>query len=71
MNNTANTILNQALELNSNERATVVESLLFSLDRPDPKIDKIWAKESDDRVEAFNKGLIKKISQEKVFAKYR
>lgn len=71
MNNTANTILNQALELNSNERATVAESLLFSLDRPDPKIDKIWAKESDDRVEAFNKGLIKKISQEKVFAKYR
>jgi putative addiction module component (TIGR02574 family) len=70
MTNTANTILDQALELSSTERAVVAEKLLFSLDSPDSKIDAIWANEADSRVEAYNKGEIEAISSEKVFAKY-
>ncbi|MCK4842619.1 MAG: addiction module protein [Methylococcales bacterium] len=70
MINTANTILDQALELSSTERAVVAEKLLFSLDSPDSKIDAIWANEADSRVEAYNKGEIEAISSEKVFAKY-
>jgi putative addiction module component (TIGR02574 family) len=71
MANSANIILNQALELSASERANVAEKLLFSLDRPDSKIDALWAKEADSRVEAYKKGEIESISAEKVFAKYR
>ncbi len=70
MTNTANTILDQALELSSTERAVVAEKLLFSLDSPDSKIDAIWANEADSRVEAYNKGEIETMPSEKVFAKY-
>ncbi|GAW86253.1 conserved hypothetical protein [Bathymodiolus platifrons methanotrophic gill symbiont] len=70
MRNTANTILDQALELSATERAVVAEKLLFSLDIPDLKIDTIWAKEADSRVEAYNKGEIEAIPSEEVFAKY-
>ena len=70
MTNTANAILDQALELSATERATVAEKLLFSLDSPDSKIDAIWAKEADSRVEAYNKGEIEAIPSEEVFAKY-
>lgn len=71
MTNSANMILNQALELSASERANVAEKLLFSLDKPDAKIDVLWAREADSRVEAYNKGEIEGIPAEKVFAKYR
>ena len=64
-------ILDQALELSATERADVAEKLLFSLDSPDSKIDAIWAKEVDARVEAYEKGEIKAVSAEEVFDKYQ
>ena len=70
MSNSANMILDQALELSATERAIVAEKLLFSLDSPDSKIDAIWAKEVDSRVEAYKKGEIEAIPSEEVFAKY-
>ena len=71
MTNSENMVLDQALGLSATERANVAEKLLFSLDTPDSKIDAIWAKEADSRVEAYKKGEIEAISAEEVFAKYR
>ena len=71
MTNSANSILNQALELSALERADVAERLLFSLETPNSKIDAIWAKEVDARVEAYEKGEIKAVSAEEVFDKYQ
>ncbi len=71
MTNSANMILDQALELSATERAIVAEKLLFSLDSPGSKIDDLWAKEADFRVEAYKKGEIKAIPAEEVFAKNR
>jgi putative addiction module component (TIGR02574 family) len=71
MANSANLILDQALELSATERASVAERLLFSLDSPDSKIDALWAKEADSRIEAYNKGKIEAVPAEEVFAKYR
>ncbi len=71
MSNTANIILDQALELSPSERADVAEKLLFSLDNPDSEMDKLWAKEADNRVEEYNKGNLETISAEEVFTKYR
>ena len=70
MSNTANIILDQALELSPSERADVAEKLLFSLDSPDAEMDKLWAKEADKRVEEYKKGNLEKVSAEDVFAKY-
>lgn len=67
---TMNSVLDQALELSSTERADVAEKLLYSLDMPDPKMDAIWAKEADARVEAYKKGEIETVTIEEVFAKY-
>jgi putative addiction module component (TIGR02574 family) len=71
MTNTENMVLDQALGLSAAERANVAEKLLFSLDTPDSKIDAVWAKEADSRVEAYKKGKTETISAEEVFAKYR
>jgi len=71
MTESANTILNQALELTASERSDVAEKLLSSLDSPDSRIDSVWAKEADARVEAFERGEIGTTSAEEVFMKYR
>ncbi len=71
MANTANFILNQALELSASECANVAEKLLVSLNSPDSEIDALWEKEADSRIEAYKKGGIETISAEKVFTKYR
>jgi len=71
MTNSKNIVLDQALGLSAAERANIAEKLLFSLDTPDSKIDALWAKEADSRVEAYKKGDVGAISAEEVFAKYR
>lgn len=71
MGKSANLILDQALELSATERADVAEKLLFSLDSPDSKIDALWAKEADARVEAYKNGKLETVSAEEVFSKYR
>ena len=70
MANSASMILDKALELSAAERANVAEKLLCSLDNPDSKIDALWAKEADSRVEAYKKGKIEAIPAGEVFAKY-
>ena len=71
MANSANMILDQALELSAIERADVAEKLLSNLDNPDSKMDALWAKEADSRAEAYKKSEIEAIPAEEVFAKYR
>jgi hypothetical protein len=39
-------ILQDALQLPPTERATIVEELVSSLDRPDPHLDAFWAREA-------------------------
>ncbi|MBI4844568.1 MAG: addiction module protein [Nitrospirae bacterium] len=64
-------ILKDALTLPFRERATLVDDLLASLDRPDEHIDSLWRKEVEDRLAAYQAGKIKAIPLDEVFAKYR
>jgi hypothetical protein len=41
-----------------------------SLDQPDSAIDKLWAKETEDRIDAYEAGEMEAISAEEVFKKY-
>jgi len=64
-------LLKEALTLNSSEKAQLVDKLLSILDKSDQEIDRLWAEEVEDRIDAYDQGKIKKISLEKVLEKYR
>ena len=50
-------------------KSTIVENVL--LDMPNEEIDKLWAKEVEDRIDAYDQGKMKVVSLEKVLEKYR
>lgn len=61
----------EALTLKPSEKAQLIDKLLSSLDKSDKEIDELWAKEVEERIEAYDQGKIKAISLEKVLEKYR
>ena len=64
-------ILKEALTLPSQERATLVDDLLDSLDQPDEQIDSLWRKEVEDRIVAYRTGKIRTVTLDDVLSKYR
>ncbi len=64
-------ILREALTLKPSEKAQLIDKLLSILDKPDKEIDTLWAKEAEDRINAYEQGKIKAISLEKVLQEYR
>jgi putative addiction module component (TIGR02574 family) len=60
-------ILNEALKLLPDEKFTVVEGLLKSLDEPDATLDAIWAEEAEKRLKAYCEGKLEGIPMEAVF----
>ncbi len=60
-------VLKQALKLKPEERFTVVEGLLKSLDEPDKKLDEIWAEEAEKRLKAYREGSLEGIPMEEIF----
>lgn len=67
----ANNILKDALNLKPSQKAELIDRLLSTLDKPDREIDKLWAKEAEDRIDAYDRGKIKAVPLEKVLEKYR
>jgi len=59
-------ILEQALKLRPEERFSVVEGLLKSLDKPDTSLDEIWAEEAEKRLTAYREGRLEGIPMGKV-----
>ena len=59
------------LTLIPSERAALIDKLLVSLDKSDHEIERQWAKEAEDRIDAYDQGKIKSISLEEVLKKYR
>ena len=68
MSASAETLLRQALQLPPIDRAALVESLITSLDKPDPELDALWLKEAEDRMAAYRAGEIEAIDADEVFA---
>ena len=60
-------ILEEALQLNPQERYIIVESLLNSLDKPDESIDDVWATEAQKRLQNYKNEKIQTISFEEMF----
>ena len=70
MLNTAE-IIHEAESLPVEERTLVVDSLLRSLNPPDPEIDKKWAAVAKRRLEDLRSGRVTPVPGEEVFAKIR
>ncbi len=63
-------VLAKALSLPPNERAALAEKLFSSLDlAAEQKIEELWAKEAESRIDAYERGEIESIPAEKVFKK--
>ena len=60
-------LLDEAMKLKPEERFTLVEGLIKSLDEPDKKLDEIWAEEAEKRLKAYREGKLEGILMEEIF----
>lgn len=61
----------EALNLLPNDRAILADSLLVSLDKPDPKKDALWNSEVEKRLRDYKSGKIKTVLLSKMLGNYR
>ncbi len=62
-------LLAEAMKLKPEERFTLVEGLIQSLDEPDKKLNEIWATEAEARLNAYRDGKLEGIPMEDIFKK--
>jgi len=61
-------VLREALDLPPVDRAELVEQILASFEFPARReIDAAWAKEAEDRIDAYERGQIESVPAEEVF----
>ena len=60
-------ILEEALKLKPEDRFSLLEGIIESLDRPDKSLDEIWADEAERRLIAYREGRLKGIPMEEIF----
>jgi len=56
---TLDQLAKMAIGLRPIERIRLVEAILYSLDKPDPDIERSWIAESEARYEAYKRGELK------------
>ena len=67
-----NKVFEEALSLPSDERVSLVEKLLTSLNLPiQAEIDRLWVEEAERRVSQIERGDVELIPGDEVFAKIR
>ncbi|MDY6969847.1 MAG: addiction module protein [Spirochaetota bacterium] len=69
--NTTDNVFKEALKLKPTKKAELIDKLIYSLDKSDKEIDKLWAKEVENRIDAYEQGKIKAISLKEVLQKYK
>jgi len=68
----ANKVFEEALSLPSDERVSLVEKLLTSLNLPiQAEIDRLWVEEAERRVSQIERGDVELVPGDEVFAKIR
>jgi putative addiction module component (TIGR02574 family) len=68
MNAKIKALSEKARRLSPEERIALVEDLLNSLDPADPEIEKLWAEEARDRLQAYRRGEIDTVSLDEILA---
>lgn len=62
-------IIKEAEALPVDERVAVVDSLLRSLNPPDPDVDKQWVDEAKRRLAELRSGQVEPVAAERILAK--
>jgi len=70
MNERIKTLSDAARKLSPADRALLAEDILHSLDPADPRLDRLWAEEARDRMDAYRRGEIGCADFDGVLAKY-
>jgi len=60
-------LLDEAMKLKPEERLSLVEVLIQSLDEPDKRLDEIWAEEAEKRLAAYREGQLEGVPMADVF----
>ncbi len=72
MRDRSDQVLQDALALPPAERAELIEHVLACLDTPARReIDRDWAAEAEDRLDAYERGEMPTVSARKVFDNFR
>jgi hypothetical protein len=53
------------------EKLDLVDSILMTLDKPDPRIDRIWAEEARKRWKVYKSGKLETVHYDQEMSKYR
>ncbi|MBI2058916.1 MAG: addiction module protein [Nitrospirae bacterium] len=53
------------------DKLRLVDAILAGLDKPDPEVDRVWAKEARKRWAAYKSGRARTVSYESVMARHR
>ena len=65
------TLLQEALHLRPAEKLRLIECLVYSLDKPDEKVEEIWATESEKRYQALKSGNVKTVPLNEVIRRHK
>lgn len=71
MSESAKILLERARRLPPVERLRLADEILGSLDETDPAIDRLWAREAEDRLAAWQRGEIRDVPLADVLRHYR
>jgi putative addiction module component (TIGR02574 family) len=63
-------LISKAIKMKPAEKAEIIDRLLQSLDKPDKEIDKLWKKEAEKRIDAYEAGDIQTVTLQEVREKY-
>ena len=70
MSEAAKTLSERARELPPAERLRVVDDILSSLDETDGALDRLWAREAEDRLSAWRRGETHDVPLEDVLRQF-
>ncbi len=66
-----NDVIKKVLALSPIDKAELIDELLRSLDHPDNKLDALWAKEAEQRLDAYDAGKLRAVSIDQVLSRYK
>lgn len=64
-----NELITEAVSLPVEERALIIDSLLKSLNTPDPAIEQQWLSVANNRLQQLKSGEVSALSSEEIFKK--
>ena len=60
-------LINEAISLPVEQRTQVVESIMASLNQPQPDIDELWLDVAEERLAEMQNGTVETFSEEEIF----